>query len=81
MSKVTIIIEDKEDEVMVHGSVEPFMTEDKLVFTTAEIIGLYMQDNIAKIMADAVKWSQTPDPVEDVDVKEPSLIILPGAQL
>jgi hypothetical protein len=81
MSKVTIIIEDKEDEVMVHGSVEPFMTEDKLVFTTAEIIGLYMQDNIAKIMADAVKWSQTPDPVEDVDVKEPSLIILPGAQI
>jgi hypothetical protein len=81
MSKVTIIIEDKEDEVMVHGSVEPFMTEDKLVFTTAEIIGLYMQDNIAKIMADAVKWSQTPDPVEEVDVKEPSLIILPGAQL
>ena len=76
MSKVTIIIEDKEDEVMVHGSVEPFMTEDKLVFTTAEIIGLYMQDNIAKIMADAVKWSQTPDPVE-----EPSRIILPGAQL
>jgi hypothetical protein len=52
------------------------MTEDKLVFTTAEIIGLYMQDNIAKIMADAVKWSQTPDPVE-----EPSRIILPGAQL
>ena len=81
MSKVTIIIEDKEDEVMVHGSVEPFMTEDKLVFTTAEIIGLYMQDNIAKIVADAVKWSQTPDPVEDVDVKEPSLIILPGEQL
>jgi hypothetical protein len=81
MSKVTITIEDKEDEVMVHGSVEPFMTEDKLVFTTAEIIGLYMQDNIAKIMADAVKWSQTPDPVEDVDVKEPSLIILPGAQI
>ena len=81
MSKVTIIIEDKEDEVTVHGSVEPLMTEDKLVFTTAEIIGLYMQDNIAKIMADAVKWSQTPDPVEDVDVKEPSRIILPGAEL
>jgi len=81
MAKVTIIIEDKEDEVMVHGSVEPFMTEDKLVFTTAEIIGLYMQDNIAKIMADAVKWSQTPDPVEEVAVKEPSRIILPGAEL
>ena len=31
--------------------------------------------------ADAVKWAQTPDPVEDVEVKEPSLIILPGAQL
>jgi hypothetical protein len=81
MSKVTIIIEDREDEVMIHGTVEPFMTEDKLIFSTAEIVGLYMQDNIAKIVADAVKWSQTPDPVEDVSVKEPSLIILPGAHL
>ena len=81
MAKVTIIIEDKDDKVMVHGSVEPFMTEDKTVFSTAEVIGMYMQDNIAKIMADAVKWAQTPDPVEEVSVKEPSLILLPGAQL
>ncbi len=81
MSKVTIIIEDREDEVMIHGTVDPFITEGKLIFSTAEIVGLYMQDNIAKIVADAVKWSQTPDPVEDVSVKEPSLIILPGAEL
>ena len=81
MAKVTIIIEDKDDKVMVHGSVEPFMTEDKTVFSTAEVIGMYMQDNIAKIMADSVKWAQTPDPVEDVSVKEPSLILLPGAQI
>jgi hypothetical protein len=51
------------------------------VFSTAEVIGMYMQDNIAKIMADSVKWAQTPDPVEDVSVKEPSLILLPGAQI
>ena len=81
MSKVTIIIEDKEDEVMVHGSVEPEITADKAVFSTAEIIGLYLQQSMAKIMADAVKWAQTPDPVEEVPVKEPSRIILPGAQL
>ena len=81
MPKVTIIIEDKDDEVMVHGSVEPFMTEDKTVFSTAEIIGMYLQQHMSKIMGDAVKCAQTPDPVEEVPVKEPSRILLPGASL
>ena len=81
MAKVTLIIEDDGDEVKLQGTVEPFITEDKLIFTTAEIIGMYLQQHMSKIMGDAVKWAQTPDPVEDVDVKEPSLIILPGAEL
>ena len=81
MAKVTIIIEDHGDEVKLHGTVEPRITADKAIFSTAEIIGLYLQQNMANVMATAVKWAQTPDPVEEVPVKEPSLILLPGAQL
>ena len=81
MAKVTIIIEDHGDEVKLQGTVEPEITADKAVFSTAEIIGLYMQQNMSKIMADAVKWAQTPDPVDEVPVKEPSRILLPGAQI
>ena len=81
MAKVTIIIEDHGDEVKLQGTVEPEITADKAVFSTAEIIGLYLQQNMSGIMADAVNWAQTPDPVEEVPVKEPSRILLPGAQL
>ncbi len=81
MAKVTIIIEDHGDEVKLQGTVEPEITADKAIFSTAEIIGLYMQQNMAKVMADSVKWAQTPDAVDDAIVKEPSLILLPGAQL
>jgi hypothetical protein len=76
MAKVTIIIEDDGDEVKVQGTVEPEITADKAVFSTAVIIGLYMRQNMSNIMAAAIKWAQTPDPVE-----EPSRILLPGAQL
>ena len=81
MAKVTIIIEDDGDEVKLHGTVEPEITADKAIFSTAEIIGLYLQQNMANIMAASVKWAQTPDPVEEEPVKEPSRILLPGAQL
>jgi hypothetical protein len=81
MSKVTLIIEDKDDEVTLQGTVEPAITPDKAVFTTAEVIGLYLQQNMSQIMAQAVRWAQTPDTVEDAQVKEPSRIVLPGAQL
>ena len=81
MAKVTIIIEDHGDEVKLQGTVEPEITADKAIFSTAEIIGLYLQQNMANVMASAVKWAQTPDPVEEVPVKEPSRIILPGAEL
>ena len=81
MAKVTIIIEDHGDEVKLQGTVEPEISADKAVFSTAEIIGLYLQQNMSNVMATAVKWAQTPDPVEEVPVKEPSRILLPGAQL
>ena len=81
MAKVTLIIEDHGDEVKLQGTVEPEITADKAIFSTAEIIGLYLQQNMANVMAASVKWAQTPDPVEEVPVKEPSRILLPGAQL
>ena len=81
MAKVTLIIEDDGDEVKLHGTVEPEITADKAIFSTAEIIGLYLQQNMANVMAASVKWAQTPDTVEEVAVKEPSRIILPGAEL
>ena len=81
MAKVTIVIEDQGDEVTLQGTVEPAITADKTVFSTAEIIGLYLQQNMSQIMGQAVRWAQTPDTVEEAQVKEPSLIVLPGAQL
>ena len=82
MAKVTLIIEDQGDEVTLQGTVEPAITADKTVFSTAEVIGLYLQQNMSQIMAQAVRWAQTPDTVEDAQVKAPSnLIVLPGAQL
>ena len=81
MAKVTLIIEDKDDEITLMGTVDPAITPDKTVFSTAEVIGLYLQQNMSQIMAQAVRWAQTPDTVEDAQLKEPSLIVLPGAQL
>jgi hypothetical protein len=81
MAKVTLIIEDQGDEVTLMGTVDPAITPDKAIFSTAEIIGMYLQQNMSQIMGQAVRWAQTPDTVEEAQVKEPSLIVLPGAQL
>jgi hypothetical protein len=81
MAKVTIVIEDQGDEITLQGTVEPAITADKEIFTTAEVIGMYLQQHMSQIMAQAVRWAQTPDTVEEAQVKEPSLIVLPGAQL
>lgn len=80
MSKITITIEDDGEEIKLAGLVEPEITADKTVFSTAEIIGLYMQSNMRTIMRDAITWSRTPDEVTYAPVKTSS-IILPGAQL
>ena len=73
MAKLTIIIEDDGDEVKMLGTVEPQLTPDKEVYTTAEVIGLYMQQNMSKIMSDSVKWAREPD--------QPSLIAIPGGKV
>ena len=73
MAKLTIIIEDDGDEVKMLGTVEPQLTPDKEMYTTAEVIGLYMQQNMAKIMSDSVKWAREPD--------QPSLIAIPRGKV
>lgn len=73
MAKLTIIIEDDGDEVKMLGAVEPQLTPDKEVYTTAEVIGLYMQQNMSKIMSDSVKWAREPD--------QPNLIAIPGGKV
>ena len=73
MAKLTIIIEDDGDEVKMLGTVEPQLTPDKEMYTTAEVIGLYRQQTRAKIMSDSVKWAREPD--------QPSLIAIPGGKV
>ena len=73
MAKLTIIIEDDGDEVKMVGIVDPQLTPDKEMYTTAEVIGLYMQQNRRKIVSDSVKWAREPD--------QPSLIAIPGGKV
>ena len=74
MAKLTIIIQDDDDgEVKMVGIAEPQFTPDKEVYTTAEVIGLYMQQNMSKIMSDSVKWAREPD--------QPNLIAIPGGKV
>ena len=73
MAKLTLIIEDDGDEVKMVGVAEPQLTPDKEMYTTAEVIGLYMQQNMRKIVSDSVKWAREPD--------QPSLIAIPGGKV
>jgi hypothetical protein len=73
MAKLTLIIEDDGDEVKMVGIVDPQLTPDKEMYTPAEVIGLYMQQNMRKIMSDSVKWAREPD--------QPSLIAIPGGKV
>ncbi len=69
MAKVTITIVDEGDEIQVSGEVDPPMTPDRFTFSTAEIIGLYLQSNIAAILQDAIAWARTPDSEVDGSVE------------
>jgi hypothetical protein len=77
MAKVTITIVDEGDEIQVSGEVDPPMTPDRFTFSTAEIIGLYLQSNIAAILQDAIAWARTPDPVEEPPAIQAPKLILP----
>lgn len=61
MATVTIKIWDEGEETKVQGEVDPPMTPDRLTFTTAEVVGLYLQSNIARILKEAIEWARTAD--------------------
>jgi hypothetical protein len=73
MAKVIIQIEDNNDEIVVQCAIEPPLTEDKTVFSTAEIVGLYLREHLADILKSAVTWSQSPE--EAPTINEPKLIL------
>ena len=58
MAKVTITIVDDGDETKIQGEVDPPMTPERLTFTTAEVIGLYLQSNMATILKEAIEWAR-----------------------
>lgn len=78
MAKVIIQIEDTDgDELTFQAAIHPPLTEDKVVFTTAELVGLYLREHASDILAAAVAWARTPDTVEEAQIKAPSLILPP----
>lgn len=67
MSRVLIQIEDRDDEIVFQAAIDPPLTEDKTVFSTAEVVGLYLREHAADLLAAAVAWSKEPElkPVEE----------------
>lgn len=80
MSKVLIQIEDQGDEIIFQAAIDPPLQEGKAFFTTAELVGLYLREHAADILAAAVAWSREPEPVEEPVVQAPKLI-LPGSDI
>lgn len=75
MAKVVIQIEDQGDEVLVQAAIDPPLTPDRVTFSTAEIVGLYLRENMAGILKQAVTWSKEPETVEEPAIKAPKLIL------
>lgn len=75
MSRVLIQIEDRDDEIVFQAAIDPPLTEGKDLFTTAEIVGLYLREHAADILAAAVAWSKEPEPQEAPTIQAPKLIL------
>lgn len=75
MAKVLIQIEDRDDEVVVQTAIDPPLTQDRELFTTAEIIGLYMREHMADLLKAAVTWSKQAEPAEPPAIAAPKLIL------
>lgn len=80
MAKVLIQIEDRDDEIVFQAAIDPPLTEDKTVFSTAEIVGLYLREHAADLLSAAVAWSKAPEPAAEPAVQAPQLI-LPGMDI
>lgn len=75
MAKVLIQIEDVADEVVVQTAIDPPLTQDKTIFSTAELIGLYMREHMKGLLDAAVKWSKEPEAAEPPVLEAPKLIV------
>jgi hypothetical protein len=75
MSKVLIQIEDVGDEIVFQAAIDPPLTEDKTIFSTAELVGLYLREHASDILAAAVAWAKAPDSAEEAKVQAPKLIL------
>jgi hypothetical protein len=77
MAKFLIQIEDQGDEVTVQCAIDPPLTEDKAVFSTAELVGLYLREHMADLLKAAVAWSKEPEPApaEQPALQAPKLIL------
>lgn len=77
MAQVLIQIEDQNDTIVFQAAINPPLTEDKEIFTTAEVVGLYLREHAADILAAAVAWSKAPqeEPAIKIDDK-PSLVLV-----
>lgn len=58
MAKVIIQIEDNGDEIELQMAIDPPLSEDKTIFSTAEIFGLFFREHAGDLLTQAVKWSK-----------------------
>lgn len=77
MAKVLIQIEDVGDEIVFQAAIDPPLTADKTIFSTAEIVGLYLREHASDILAAAVAWTKEPEQVEEPKVQARPNLILP----
>jgi len=77
MAKVLIQIEDVGDEIVFQAAIDPPLTEDKTIFSTAEVVGLYLREHASDILAAAVAWTKEPEQVEEAKVQARTNLILP----
>lgn len=81
MAKVIIQIEDVGDELVFQAAIDPPLTEDKVLFSTAELVGLYLREHASDLLAAAVAWSKEPAPEAEVPAIQAPKLILPGASV
>ena len=79
MARVLIQIEDQEGNIVFQAAIDPPLTEGKDTFTTAELVGLYLREHAADILAAAVAWSKEPEPQEAPAIQAPKLILPEGS--
>jgi hypothetical protein len=77
MSTFTIVLTEENGEINVTGGVEPALQPGQEVFSTIEIVGLFMRENMGEIVKAAIEWAKTPydEPPEEPAIKAPRLIL------